>query len=250
MSSRKKSAVSLVIPVYNEDDIIRKTVEDYHDEVVRKLPGSEILVVDDCSTDSTPEILKELEKSIRELRVLRTDVNSGHGRALRLGLENAKHELIFHTDSDYQHDPRDFWNLYEEIGNADLVIGYRKKRRDPVYRIMISVIVRLIILALFRYDLKDANSPFKLIREECLADCIDVISPDSFAPSILIVLCARHKSYRVREVPVDHFPRSTGKTSLGNIKIIGPCIRSLFDLFILKRSFTRLRKNGVGYYGR
>ncbi|HEY7534694.1 MAG TPA: glycosyltransferase family 2 protein, partial [Thermodesulfobacteriota bacterium] len=130
--------VSVVMPVFNEEGIIEKTVRDFYSEIVLSIPGSEMVVVDDCSTDKSPEILKKLAEELSFIRVLKPDKNGGHGKALRLAFENVKCDLVFHTDSDYQNDPKDFWKLYTEIRENDLVIGYRAVRHDPLPRLVIT----------------------------------------------------------------------------------------------------------------
>src|SRR6516162_8199389 len=97
--------VSIVMPAYNEAEIIEAAVREWYGEVVAKLPGSELLVVDDCSTDGTGEALAALERELPALRAVRPPRNGGHGKALRFGFRHASRDLIFQTDSDRQHLP-------------------------------------------------------------------------------------------------------------------------------------------------
>ncbi len=85
--TQNKIPVSIVMPVFNEEEIIEKSVRDYHSEIVRQLPGSEMVIVDDCSTDSTAIILKNLTQELEGIQILKTEKNSGHGKALRLAFE-------------------------------------------------------------------------------------------------------------------------------------------------------------------
>ncbi len=222
------------MPVYNEEEILEKTVREHYSEIIEAIPGSEFIIVDDCSTDDSPVILKRLEKELPGIKVLRPEQNGGHGKALRLAFENASRDLIFHTDSDYQNNPKDFWKLYAEIDNYDLIIGYRSSRHDPIHRLMITRIVRLVSLVSFGSYIKDANSPFKLIKKECLTDCLASIDPEAFAPSILLALTAKWKGYRLLELPVEHFERKTGKVSIANWKIIKACLISFSDTIKLR----------------
>lgn len=146
--------VSLVMPVYNEEEIIERTVRDFYSEVVAPIPGSEMGIVDDCSNDKSPQILKELAEELPCTRVLRPAKKGGHRKALRLAFENVKCDLIFHTDSDYQKDPKDFCKLNEEVEGNDLVIGYRAVRNDPILRLIIT---RLLILVNFDYFIISNN---------------------------------------------------------------------------------------------
>ena len=234
-----KNPVSIVMPVYNEEEILEKTVREHYVEIVEALPGSEFIIVDDCSTDSSPEILAELQRELPGITVLRPEMNGGHGKALRMGFENASRDLVFHTDSDYQNNPKDFWKLYDRQNEADLIIGYRSSRHDPFHRLVITRLVRLVNMLAFGYNLRDANSPFKLIRSECLTECLRSIDPQAFAPSILLALTAKWKGYRVMEIPVEHYERKTGKVSIANWRIVKACLISFSDTIKLRQNLSK-----------
>ena len=114
-----KYSLSFVLPVYNEAEIIEKMIRDYHLKIISKFKNHEIIIINDCSTDETPQILNKLQNEL-DLKVINFPLNCGHGKALRTGLEFASGDLIFHTDSDYQHDPEDFWRLYQYIEDNDV----------------------------------------------------------------------------------------------------------------------------------
>ena len=237
-----KTPVSIVMPVYNEEEILERTVREHYSEIIETLPGSEFIIVDDCSKDSSPEILKRLVKELTGIKVLRPKENGGHGKALRLAFENASCKLIFHTDSDYQNNPKDFWKLYEEIENADMVIGCRASRHDPLHRLVITRLVRLVNVLTFGVYLKDANSPFKLIKSECLTECLKSIDPQAFAPSILLSLTAKWKGYKLKEIAVEHFERKTGKVSIANWRIVKACLISLSDTIKLRKKLGNKKR--------
>ncbi|HEY4662171.1 MAG TPA: glycosyltransferase family 2 protein [Candidatus Humimicrobiaceae bacterium] len=239
----KLKSVSVVMPVFNEEGIIEKTVQDFYSEIVATILGAEMVIVDDCSTDKSPEILKKLVEELPLIRVLRPAKNGGHGKALRLAFENVRCDLIFHTDSDYQNDPKDFWKLYKEIEGNDLVIGYRAVRYDPLPRLIITRLVRLVNFVLFGFHIRDANSPFKLIRRSCLEDCLKEISTEAFAPSILLAVTASWKGYRLKEVPVTHLPRKTGRVSIVKWKLIKACFRTLREIYELRRGLIKTNRH-------
>jgi glycosyltransferase involved in cell wall biosynthesis len=193
-----------------------------------------MIIVNDCSTDSTPAILDRLAAELDCIRVITPPRNGGHGKALRLAYENARKSLVFHTDSDYRFDPKDFWKLYEETGANDLVIGYRAVRHDPLPRLVITNILRLSNIVLFGFNLKDANSPFRIIRKECLDACLGVVPPGVFAPSIMLAVAARRMGYKVKEIPVTHLPRLTGEVSIKKWKLLKACMRSLYQNYELR----------------
>ncbi len=229
-----KEPVSVVIPVFNEEAVIEKTVRGYHREVVERIPGSEMIIVDDCSTDGTPLILKRLADELNGISILRPPRNSGHGKALRLAFGNVKHGMVFHTDSDYQFDPEDFRKLHAEAAENDLVIGYRVNRQDPAHRLIISSALRLLNLIVFGINLRDANSPFKIVKINCLDECLRYVDPEAFAPSIMLAIAAKSKGFSVKEIPVAHYPRKTGRSSLVRLKLATILLRCFVQNINLK----------------
>src|SRR5947209_9429788 len=105
--------VSIVMPAWNEQEIIAICVREWYAEVVERIPGAELIVVDDCSTDDTGRIVRELGRHLPRARCVEPERNGGHGRALRVGFDHATQPYIFQTDSDRQHLPKDFWKVWE-----------------------------------------------------------------------------------------------------------------------------------------
>ncbi|MCX5696528.1 MAG: glycosyltransferase family 2 protein, partial [Candidatus Omnitrophica bacterium] len=157
-------SVSVVMPCYNEAGIIEKVVKDCYAQIIGNIRDSEFVIIDDCSNDATPVILKRLEGEFPKLKILKTPKNSGHGRALRLGYESAVKECVFQVDSDDQFELREFWQLHSRIKNCDLVLGSRRQRNDPLHRLLLSRIISLANFSIFGVFIKDANCPFRLIR--------------------------------------------------------------------------------------
>lgn len=204
-------SVSIVIPCFNEEQTVLALIDVCSHEIVSRLPGSEIIVVDDASTDNTALILKESTARTPSLRVITHPSNKGHGAALLTGYSSAKAEYVFQTDSDGQSDPRDFWKLYRLKDEADLCLGVRAGRKDPLSRRLLSGMVRLAAFVFFRVEVRDANCPFRLMRRGFLSEALRHIDPDTLAPNILIsIYAARQKG--LKETEIAHFPRPKGKT--------------------------------------
>ena len=229
--------LSVVMPAYNEAAHIERSVTEWHERVVVEVPGAELVVVDDCSTDDTGAILAALAKRVPALRVLRTPANMGHGPALRLALEQSRGAFVFQTDSDRQHAPDDFWALWREREAADFVFGVRTARADGAVRAVVSGLMRVVNLAVWQRWIADANCPFKLMRRDAFLTVLAAIPRDSFIPMVMLSLLARHAGYRVREVPVRHFPRTAGHQSLAGIlrwATLGP--RCVGELLAMRRA--------------
>jgi len=237
--------VSIVMPAYNEGDIIAATVEEWHKEVASRIP-SELIVVDDCSTDRTNEVLQTLTRTIPGLRVVRPAHNGGHGRALRLGFEQARGEFIFQTDSDRQHLPAEFWKLWELRESSDFIFGMRSTREDGLFRVFVTRTMRLLNLLTWQVWIPDANCPFKLMRTQSLQTVLERVPADSFIPMVMVSILARKMRFRFREVLVTHLPRKGGQQSLkGILKWIKVGSRCFFQLFQLRLMMGAPRTQAV-----
>ena len=238
-------SISIVMPAYNEEAIIEKSVRDYYTEILKKNPNGEFIVVDDWSTDNTPIILKNLQKELPLLIVVKTPRNSGHGVALRTGFNIASKEFIFHTDSDYQHDPKDFWKLHPYIENYDFVFGVRQNRQDAFHRKIISFTVRLLNSIIFGVRLRDANCPFRLYKRDTLLQMLRWVKDDAFAPSIQTALTATHFGITIKEIPVLHYARKTGTVSILGTKLLKACARSFKQMLALRWRLLRRDRKGI-----
>jgi len=214
--------LSVVMPAYNEGDIIEKTVREWHAEVISKIPNSELIVVNDCSKDNTGAVLAALALELPQLRPLTPERNGGHGKALRYGLDRAAQEWVFQTDSDRQHYPADFWKLWEIRERNDFVLGRRSTRADGPVRVLITTCMRVLNFAFFGKWIADANCPFKLMRRVPMERVFARIPKESFIPMVMFSLLCRAGAYRVAEVEVRHLPRTGGEQSL---KGLGKWIR-------------------------
>lgn len=231
--------VSIVMPAWNEAEIIEPCVREWYDEVISKIPSSELIVVDDCSTDATGSIVKRLGTELRGVRCVRPRHNGGHGRALRRGFEEATQTYVFQTDSDRQHLPRDFWKLWEQREQADFVFGIRKQRADGAVRVVITRSMRLLNLMVWGVWVKDANCPFKLMRRDALRKVLAEIPGDCFIPMVLVSILARKMKFRVAEAEVEHLPRKGGTQSLkGLLKWVRVSSRCAVQVLSIRMAYT------------
>jgi glycosyltransferase involved in cell wall biosynthesis len=239
------TSLSIVMPAYNEGEHIQASVREWYDAVVTRVPDVEMIVVDDCSRDDTGARLAALALQLPALRVLRTPVNSGHGPALRYGLDRARGEFVFHTDSDRQHTPDDFWSFWNQRETADFVFGIREHRADGLLRAGISATMRGVNLILWGCWIADANCPYKLMRRTALERVLSVIPPASFIPMVMVSVLARRGGFRVAEASVRHFPRVAGQQSLSGLAKWGRvgrrCVGELVALRAAERSMRAPR---------
>jgi len=231
--------LSVVVPAYNEEGEIEALVLEVERDVVGRYGDVEVIVVDDRSTDATPEILDRLAESRPWLRVHHAMRNEGHGPSVVAGLTLAHAPWIFQLDSDRQFVVGELAALWERRHEADLVLGVRVKRRDPFHRLALSLAVRAVVSAIARRRLRDPNVPFRLIRRELWEELAPLIGPETLAPSIFVAVGAAVRGRRIVEVPVTHLPRAHGTSSLRAWRLVRFSVAGLLQLLAFRRAVGR-----------
>jgi len=217
VSKAPEQVLTILMPAHNEEDIIAAAVTEWCAEVIANVPGSRLLVIDDGSTDGTPEVLGLLTRNLPNFAFIRRDVNGGHGQALLFGFRQVSSEFVFQTDSDGQHCPADFWRLWQLRDQFDFVFGVRETRQNGGFRKLVTMVMRVLIWLLWQVRISDANCPFKLMRGEALETVLQQIPEDAFIPMVMVSILARRLRFRVTEVGVQHLPRRGGTPSLRGI---------------------------------
>lgn len=239
------NVLTIVMPAYNEADHIERSVTEWWEHVVRIVPGATIIVVDDCSTDGTSRVLADIASRIPEVKIMRPEKNGGHGKAVRLGLDAADSEYIFHTDSDRQHDPRDFWKLWSLRDSSDFVFGVRSQRADGRFRLFVTRTMRLLNLVMWSEWIRDANCPFKLMRASALRRVLEKIPREAFIPMVMVAIVSRKMGFRVHEIEVSHFPRKGGQQSLKGLvkwlRVGSGCALELLQVRLTWRRAARIK---------
>lgn len=224
-----KSSISFIIPAYNEQDNIRKITADAYNFLKNNFINFEILIVDDGSLDNTQKICQELSSFYNnKLIVLRHEKNRGYGAALRTGLFSAKNDLVFYTDADNQFDIKELESFMKYIDQYDLVIGYRQDRKDSWIRKFCAFGFNRLIFLLFRINIKDIDCSFKLFKRDALHRLS--IDTDEFLVDTELLVKAKLRSLKIKELPVTHFPREMGKSTV-KIRHIFSTIRDLCFLY-------------------
>lgn len=226
--------LSIVMPAYNEEEIIEATVREWFEEVVSRIPGAELIIVNDCSKDDTGGVLARLAIEIPALRPLTPERNGGHGKALRFGFDHVTQEWVFQTDSDRQHLPSDFWKLWKLRETNDFVLGLRRARADGWLRKVVTGIMRFANFLIWGLWIGDANCPFKLMRRDAMESVLQRVPRDSFIPMVMLSILCRKMKFRVAEVVVEHLPRTGGQQSLRGVwkfvKVGSSCLGELWSL--------------------
>jgi glycosyltransferase involved in cell wall biosynthesis len=201
--------LSVVIPVYNEERWVREVVRR-----VRAVPiAKEILLVDDCSTDGTRAILRELEGD--DLRVFYQARNQGKGAALREGFRHATGDVVLVQDADLEYDPAEYPRLLQPIleGRADVVYGSRftgdSQRVLYFWHYVANKALTLLSNMFTNLNLTDMETCYKVFRREVLQDVKLKSDRFGFEPEITAKIARRRKpGWRVYEVPISYAGRT------------------------------------------
>lgn len=212
-----KTQLHVVIPVYNESEIIKVVVEDWI-TVLNKLNISyNLKLYNDGSTDATLEELKKLKSLYPDYMDLIDKKNSGHGPTiLRSYNESLEAEWIFQVDSDNEikaHYFTEFWNVKEHY---DLVIGKRVNRDSPLFRKVMTYFSYLVVRVFYGKGIKDVNCPYRLMRTNAFKEIFKSIPKDTFAPNIIVSGMAPSKKLKIKSLNIQFDKRSSGESTLSS----------------------------------
>ncbi len=220
-----KIFISFVIPTKNEEGSVSILYNEII-EVMEKLGYPfEIIFVDDGSTDLTFEKLKELHQRDKRVKVIKLRGNCGKSMALQAGFEYSKGEIVFTLDGDLQDNTKEIPNFLEELENGyDLVSGWKKKRYDPMTKVIPSKIFNYLARRLTGVNIHDTNCGFKVYKREVIQNLNLYGELYRFIPII-----ASKQNFNVGEIVVEHRPRQFGKTKFG----WGRTIKGFLDLITI-----------------
>jgi dolichol-phosphate mannosyltransferase len=233
-----KDLLYIVMPAYNEEVNIESVVAHWHPIVEKLANGSILMIVNDGSKDSTYARLNDL-KSNYPLLLAVNKSNSGHGATCLFAYREAikaNADYIFQTDSDGQTDPAEFWQFWENRNNYEFIIGRRSNRLDGFSRIIVTRILRLVIWTIFGRWVKDANTPFRLMKTERLVPILKIIPDDFFLSNVVISTIAVILNERCLWLPITFKPRQGGVNSINLKRIFKIGWKALSDFKKIKRS--------------
>lgn len=211
----------IVMPAYNEDSVIVNIVDEWHKVIERIGHDSKLVIFNDGSKDNTLSVLENIRSRYPSLIVI-SKGNTGHGSTCIFAYKYAIAEnadWIFQTDSDGQTKSSDFLHFWEKRNTYDFIIGYRVKRGDGLARRFISQTLKVIILIIFKVIVKDANTPFRLMKAECLRKYMSVIPGDFFLPNTLLSVMITKNKENIFWQEITFAPRTFGISSISLAKI-------------------------------
>jgi dolichol-phosphate mannosyltransferase len=218
--------LSVVVPLYNEE----ANLPILQEELRAALSGLdyEIIFVDDGSIDHSAERIE----TAPNVRVIRFEKNAGQSAAIHAGLTAARGATVVIIDGDLQNDPADIPKLLAEIARgADLVCGYRVKRRDTVTKRLTSRIANTVRSRFTKDGVRDTGCSLKAMRRECVNTLFPFKGMHRFIPALV-----KAAGYRLVEVPVNHRPRRFGQSKYG---LGNRAVRATIDMFGVRWLLSR-----------
>lgn len=209
----------------NEAKSIRKLYEEIKQLFKSKLINYkyEIIFVNDGSTDETLKILDNLQREDKNIFVIDFKDNLGKTQALKAGFKKSTGRIIVTLDGDLQDDPKNIPTLIDKLNKGyDMVVGWRRKRKDSLIKIYLSLIFNSLLRVFSKIPFHDFNCGLKVMTKDVAKNL--ALFGDSHR---FIALMAAKKKYRVTEVTINHRKRLYGKSKYGFSKIFS----SFHDLY-------------------
>jgi glycosyltransferase involved in cell wall biosynthesis len=209
--NKKNKPVSVIIPAFNEEEGIENVLAQL--KSLNLGEKSEIIVVDDGSTDQTFRMA-----SINGVKVIRHEQNMGYGAALKTGIRHAKNEIIVITDADGSYPIKNIPIILVDMEHADMVVGARvgKKARIPIYRKPAKWFINTLANHLSGIKIPDLNSGLRAMRKEKVERFFSIL-PERFSFTATITLAFLTNGYSVKYTPIEYYKRK-GKSKIHPIK--------------------------------
>ena len=228
---------SIIVPFYNEQNNISL----FHKEIIRavgkieKKHKFEIIYVDDGSTDNTKKELLKLKRKKTLFKLILHKKNYSQSHAILSGVNECKFENIIFLDGDLQNDPRDIKKLIDHYikNKLDMVIGWRKKRKDNFLRTTSSVIANKIVNNFTNSKIHDNGCALKILKKKLLSDI-------NLWGDFHRLIAARltELGANIQEIEVNHRERNSGKSKYGFSRIFNV----LIDIIFIKLFYNNKRK--------
>jgi len=235
METTNSPAVSVIVPLFNEEE----NMSILQSELKAALAGidHEMIFVDDGSIDRTLERIE----TAPNVQVIRFEKNTGQSAAIYAGLQAAHGAITVLIDGDLQNDPTDIPRLLAEIDRgADLVCGYRARRKDTLLKRLTSRIANFVRSRFTKDYVRDTGCTLKAMRRDCVSALLPFKGMHRFIPALV-----KGAGYRLVEIPVNHRPRRFGQSKYG---LGNRALRATIDMFgvrwLLSRRFNyKIRGN-------
>lgn len=234
----KRDCLYIIMPAYNEEENIGQVIENWYPVIERTGGESRLVIINDGSRDGTYRKIQEYEKKYPRLVGI-DKKNEGHGPTILRGYHYAVQsgaDYVFQTDSDGQTLSEEFWQFWEKREKCGLLIGYRKGRKDGISRVFVTKVLRLVLYLAFGVWVKDANTPYRLMKASQLKEVLMRIPVGFDLSNVLMTVIYEKHTLGVEYIPITFRPRQGGRNSLNMRRIVGMGRKAWKDFRSLRRS--------------
>ncbi|MDB4149596.1 glycosyltransferase family 2 protein [Flavobacteriaceae bacterium] len=227
MNIHTQELLSVVVPLYNEQDNVLLLTQKIHESLVGY--QYEIIYIDDFSTDQTKKVVNDLADN--QVHLIALKKNYGQSLALAAGIDYASGTYIITMDGDLQNDPSDIPSMLKEAidGGYDLVTGIRQKRKDSLLKKIPSKIANFLVRRVTKLDIKDNGCALKVFHKDVAKDLNLYGEMHRF-----ITLLAFLEGAQIKQVPVKHHARHAGVSKYGLERVFKVIADMMLLLFIRK----------------
>jgi glycosyltransferase involved in cell wall biosynthesis len=226
----EKYNISVFFPVYKDEVTIPKLVTTIIPILKSITKDYEIILVEDGCPGSSAKVVDELAKKYKNVRAIHHKNNIGYGGALKSGIYNSTKELIFYTDGDAQYDVKEIKKLLPLIDDTDVVIGYKIKRSDSLYRLILGYMYQYGARFLFNIKIRDVDCDFRLFRKKIFKDI--KLHSNNGAICIEMMKKIQQRGFKIKQVPVHHYPRLDGTSSFFSFRKVADTLTTFVKLWI------------------
>ena len=217
-------SLSIFLLAYNEEENIEKACFSAVSVAKKIAKKYEVIVIlYEGSKDNTRNIVKELMKKYKNLKLIIQPMNKkGYVSALKIGVQSCKYDYIFYSDSDNQFDFKEIHNFLPYVEKYDIISGIRGERKDPFMRILAAGVYNRLLNIFFNTKIKDIDCAFKIYKKKIFEN-FNINSSTGMADAEILIKSIK-KGYKIKQLPVSHFSRFAGTPQFeaGALAIIKP----------------------------
>lgn len=258
----KNPSISIFFPFLNDWGTVGSLVGLAISTVSRLTDDWEVIIIDDGSKREDRQALgaiislmnqmalktprgwppdsPEVEEFRQRIKIIDHEKNRGYGGALRSGFKTASKDLIFYTDCDAQYDPRELVNLFKALKpDTGMVNGYKIKRNDPLHRVIAGRLYHHLVKFAFGLPIRDTDCDFRLVRREVFRKV--KLFENTGTICVELVKKVDHFYFKIAEVPVHHYWRTSGKSQFFNFKRLFATATNLLNLWwklMIKKNYS------------
>lgn len=233
----KQQQLSFFFPCHNEEKNIGQLLKTTTEFAKKFLTDYEILVIDDGSTDQTRKIAEDYALIDPKVRVVHHPISQKYGGALKSGFMNARLPYIFYTDGDAQFKIEELESALAFINEKTVISGFRKKRHDPLLRLIYGAVFNLCVRIAFNLHVRDIDSAFK-VYPKWTVDKMNFYSKGAMIDTEMLVK-AKNLNCKIYQFPVTHLPRKFGHASGANLSVILLAMKEFLGLRLHLFSWIR-----------